>query len=92
MLRLGSCLSPAIKISRYTPGCALSNLKGYTLNLKEIVPAPNLTTQSLIQKNPTYRSRGESYFLGLLGLFLFLCLFFIFTTGKNAHFISQAYH
>jgi len=34
--------------------CALSNLKRYTLNLKEIVPEPNLSTQSLIQKNTIY--------------------------------------
>jgi len=28
------------------------------------------------------RSRGELYFLGLLGLFLFLYLFIVFTAGK----------
>jgi len=39
---------------------APSDLKGYTLNLKEIVRGPNLTTQSLNQKNTTYTGSGSN--------------------------------
>jgi len=51
---LTSRLGYGLASAKSGPGCALSNLKGYTLNLIDIVPGPNLTTQSLIQYNTTY--------------------------------------